>query len=366
MNRTVRVELGPRSYDVLIGPGMLKGLGSAAAAVGSARQAVVIADSNVAGLYGPAACGSLRGAGLAAEIIDFPAGEEHKVLATYEVLMDRLFALRPAIDRETIIVALGGGVAGDLSGFLAATALRGLRWLQCPTTLLADVDASVGGKTGIDHPAGKNLIGAFHQPRGVVIDVATLKTLPPRELRSGLAECVKHGMIRDASLLNFIEANTAAIVASDEAVMTELVARNVAIKAAVVSADERESGQRAHLNFGHTIGHGIESRLGLGTITHGEAVSLGMAAACHLAQRRGMIDLSVARRLEGLLSALDLPIRWDGLDPAGIWEIMQHDKKNRSGRVRMVLPTALGKVDIFDDITAEAVKEALAYLAKRN
>jgi len=272
MERVVNVDLGPRSYEVRVGPGLLGRLGPTAAALGNVSSAAVISDARVAGLYGRRATDSLTEAGLAAALLQFPPGEENKTLATCQALYEALFALEPAIDRGTLIVALGGGVTGDLAGFVAATALRGLRWLQCPTTMLADVDASVGGKTGLDSPAGKNLIGAIHQPNGVLIDVEALKTLDDDQLSSGLAECVKHAIIRDASLLDFLEDNAEAIFARDNPVLTELIARNVGIKAAVVSSDERESGERAHLNFGHTVGHAIETALGYGRISHGAAV----------------------------------------------------------------------------------------------
>ncbi len=357
----VTVNLGSRSYDVRIEAGLLSGLGAAVAAMPKARAAVVISDSTVAGLYGQAAIDSLRQAGLAAALAQFPAGEASKTLATYSRLFDDLFAAKPAVDRDTIIVALGGGVTGDLAGFVAATALRGLRFVQCPTTLLADVDSSVGGKTGVDHHAGKNLIGAFHQPSAVLIDVETLATLPKAEISTGLAECVKHGIIRDWSLLDFIDANRDAIMAADAEVMTQLVARNVAIKAAVVSADERESGERAHLNFGHTIGHAIETLAGYGQLSHGQAVALGMVAACRLAVKRGLIDTATADRVEGLLERLALPTAWQG-DPQAVLEIMRHDKKNQGGRIRMVLPTGPGRVDIFDDISEGCIIDAVTSL----
>jgi 3-dehydroquinate synthase len=363
MQRTITVNLGERSYDVRIAPGELDRLGAVAAGLPAARSAVVIADATVAELYGAKAVRALQAAGLMAAIIDFPAGEEHKTLATFGHVVDELLAVSPPIDRDTPVVALGGGVTGDLAGFVAATALRGLRYVQCPTTLLADVDSSVGGKTAVDHPAGKNLIGAFHQPVAVLIDVSALKTLDERQIRTGLAECVKHGMIRDATLLDFIDANAAGLLAADESLMTELVARNVAIKAAVVSADERESGERSHLNFGHTVGHAIETHLGLGTVTHGEAVSLGMVAECHLAVARGLAKPEVLQRLEGLLKKLGLPTRRTGLEAAALWAIMQHDKKARSGKVRMVLPTDLGRVSIFDDIADSELTAALAEMA---
>jgi len=356
MARTIRVDLRERSYDVSVGPGMLGALGATVARLRNARRAVVISAEGVPAEYHRQALESLRGAKLTADLIVFasrPTSEAGKTLATVADVLDSLFAVRPAIDRDCVIVALGGGVPGDVAGFVAAIALRGLRFVQCPTTLLADVDASVGGKTGVNHPAGKNLIGAFHQPKAVLIDIDTLKTLPVEELRNGLAECVKHGVIRDDKLLDFIEANAEAILACDSETMTELVARNVAIKAAVVTADERESSVRAHLNFGHTVGHAIETFLGYDSIGHGRAVALGMVAACRLAVQRGLIDASAGERLNRLLERLGLPTRWKALDADAIWQIMQHDKKARGGRVRMILPTGPGKVDIFADVTQD-------------
>ncbi len=360
--RKISLDLAGRSYDVRIGAGLLAELGPAAAAIEKVRSAVVISDSNVSELYGQKAVSSLEAAGLTATLIDFPAGEENKTLGTMARVFDELFAVAPAVDRNTLIVALGGGVVGDLAGFTAATALRGMRFIQCPTSLLADVDASVGGKTAVDHPAGKNLIGAFHQPAAVLIDVETLKTLPRRELLGGLAECVKHGAIRDASLLDFIEANADGLLACSSKEMTELIARNVEIKAAVVSADEREAGVRTHLNFGHTIGHAIETFSGYGKVTHGEGVSLGMVAAAQLAVTEGLTDASVAKRLEKLLGRLSLPVRRSGLDADRLWDIMQHDKKVCNGKVRFVLPTGPDSVDVFENIAADAVKKAIEYI----
>ena len=362
MGKTVTVELGPRSYDVRIAAGAIEALGPTAAGFENVRAAAVIADSTVAGLYGRRAVESLCSAGLAVETIDFPPGEQYKTLATLGRILDRLFSIKPEVDRNSLIVALGGGVTGDMAGLVAATALRGLRWLQCATTLLAAVDASVGGKTGVDHPAGKNLIGAFHQPSAVIIDVETLKTLPADELANGLAECVKHAVIRDAELLDFIEKNADALLECDGEAMTELIARNVGIKAAVVAADEREAGQRAHLNFGHTIGHAIEAHVGYDRIAHGQAVSLGMIAANHMAVARGLISGEDAERICLLLGRLALPTKWQSLDGDEIWQIMQHDKKARGGKVRMVLPTKLGSVEIFDDIEPQAVRAAVESL----
>ena len=362
MERTIRTHLGDRSYDVVIAPGAIRQAGAMIARLPRARAGVVISDSNVAELFGRQLTDSLTSAGLSATLLEFPAGEQNKTLSTYGQLFDRLLAWQPPIDRDCIIVALGGGVVGDLAGFVAATALRGLRWLGCPTTLLADVDASVGGKTAIDHRAGKNLIGAFYQPIGVLIDVDTLKVLPIEYLRDGLAECVKHGVIRDEALLGFIENHAEAILACEADDMCELIARNVEIKAAVVSADEFESGQRADLNFGHTVGHAIEIIGGYGVIPHGQAVSLGMTAEFNIAVARGLVDQSAADRVRLLLDRLGLPTTHSGLDAAEIWRIMQHDKKVRGGKVRIVLPRTLGEVDVYDDLTVDEVRRALEAL----
>ncbi|MCK4601615.1 MAG: 3-dehydroquinate synthase [Phycisphaerae bacterium] len=370
IQKKVEVDLSERSYEVRVGAGLLDSLGAVAAAIQRARQAVVISDSNVAGLYGRQAIGSLEKVGLAATLIDFPAGETNKTLTTYSHVMDELFAAEPPIDRDTLVVALGGGVVGDLAGFVAATALRGLRFVQCPTTLLADVDASVGGKTAVDHPAGKNLIGAFHQPCGVLIDVDLLGTLPKDALSAGLAECVKHGVIRDDSLLDFIEGGVSKIMAGDADMLAELIGRNVAIKAAVVVADEREASERAHLNFGHTVGHAVETAAGYGVVSHGQAVALGMVAAFHIAESRSLIDSAAADRIRKILVGLSLPVGFDDLpdlpadarDPDRLREIMAHDKKALGGVIRFILPTALGSVAIFDDVTDEQIKTAIAAL----
>ena len=340
MRKIITVPLGERSYDVIVGAGVLDGLASAIADTGDVTGVVVVTDTTVSRLLAGDLISSLTAAGLTVGCLTFPAGEGHKTLATYGDLMDQLFALRPPVDRQTVIVALGGGVAGDVAGFVAATALRGLRWIQCPTTLLADVDASVGGKTAVDHPAGKNLVGAFHQPSAVLVDVDALESLPPAELGNGLAECVKHGVIRDPDLLTFLADHTDDVLACRQQTMTDLITRNVEIKAAVVGADERESGQRAHLNFGHTIGHAIEVLIGYDCVPHGQAVSLGMVAALSMAVRRELIGADDADRVRDLLEQLNLPVSRDGLDADELWRIMQHDKKAAGGRVKLAIVMA--------------------------
>jgi len=367
MTTTVPVELGKRRYDIRVGAGLLSELGTFARKIfdpenaGTPLRAVVVADSTVAPRYAPDAATSLNTADCPTRQLTFPAGEPNKTLATYSALMDGLLRLTPPVDRRTMLVSVGGGVTSDLAGFVAATALRGLDWLVCPTTLLAAVDASVGGKTAVDHPAGKNLVGAFHQPRGVLIDVRTFASLPRPQFVDGLAECVKHAVIRDRFLMEFMEDHTDAIMNLDEETLVELVARNVTIKAEIVAGDERESGDRAHLNFGHTIGHAIETLVGYERIGHGAAVSLGMVAACELARSRGLLEREACQRIERLLTRLGLPVRFAGLGDVSrpavtdIWRVMQHDKKTQSGQVRMILPVLLGAASIFDDITPEHV-----------
>ncbi|KPK82067.1 MAG: hypothetical protein AMJ81_10130 [Phycisphaerae bacterium SM23_33] len=370
VTRKIRVELGQRGYDVAVGVGLLDEIGTEAASFAPTGRAVIITDSNVRGLYAEPVAAACGRAGLQTHVIDFPAGEQHKNLATYGQVMEGLLGLAPPIDRGALIVALGGGVVGDLAGFVAATALRGLDFINVPTTLLAGVDAAVGGKTGVDARGGKNLIGAFHQPRAVVIDAAVLKTLPAGELGNGLAECVKHAVIRDRSLLDFIEDHAEALPAAEPPLLAELIARNVALKAAVVAGDEKEAGQRAHLNFGHTVGHAVEAAAGYSGISHGQAVALGMVAALHVAVGRGLIEPAAVRRVRNVLSALSLPVRFadvPGLpasarDPERLAEIMARDKKARAGVVRFVLPTNLGNVAVFDDVTPDQVSAAVRSL----
>lgn len=370
--KTIGVNLGKRSYDVTVGVDLLSGVGQRVAALGRYSSAAIVTDSHVGPLYADTLRQSLSAAHLAAHVLEFPAGEEHKNLSTYVDLVNRLLGLRPAIDRRSLIVSLGGGVASDLGGFVAATALRGLDFVNVPTTLLADVDASVGGKTGVDMAAGKNLVGTFHQPKAVVIDSALLASLPQAELISGLGECVKHAVIRDESLLDFLSAQAGKILLADADVLAELIARNVAIKAAVVSADEREAGERALLNLGHTLGHAVETAAGYGAISHGQAVCLGMAAACHISAGRKLLTAQQVRRVTDVLAQLHLPSRFADLpslpeqarQAEHLKPILLHDKKALAGVVRFVLPVALGKAAVFSDVTGSEIDAALAMLAR--
>lgn len=307
-------------------------------------------------LWGGAACRSLDAAGLLTVLIEVPAGERYKALATVRRIYARL--VEAGLDRRCAVVALGGGVIGDLAGFVAATYLRGVAFVQAPTTLLAQVDASVGGKVAVDLPQGKNLVGAFHQPAVVVIDVTTLQTLPPRELRSGLAEVVKHGVIADPDLFSYLEAHVAHAAAAESAVMRHLVRRSCEIKAAVVSADERDQGERAVLNFGHTIGHALETHFRYRRLRHGAAVAAGMVAACRVAERLDLLRDDTADRLIALLRRLRLPTHVTGAAADDLLPIIRRDKKAIDQEVRMVLPVRLGEVTVMS-VPDDALRAAL-------
>jgi 3-dehydroquinate synthase len=336
--QTLEVGLGgPRAYPVWIGQGLLGDPGLWRQALGSG-PAVVVSNEVVAPLYLETVREAL-GAGqtdLAVETLVLPDGEQHKNEETWRAVID--FLAERGVRRDASLVALGGGVIGDLAGFAAASWMRGIRFVQAPTTLLAQVDASVGGKTAINIPQGKNLVGAFHQPAAVLIDVSTLTTLPEREYRAGLAEVVKYGAIRDLDFITDLEAETQALRDRDLALLEAVVARSVAHKAAVVAADELEQGVRATLNFGHTFGHALETETGYERYLHGEAVAIGMVAAARLSTARGLLEAGFAERLAGLLHALGLPIAFPA-DIAGerLLAHMRLDKKNRAGQQRLVL-----------------------------
>ena len=282
--QTVRVALGERAYPIHIGSGLLGRVDLLLPHLAANRVAIV-SNTTVAPIYLDRVAGPLDAAGVRVTKVLVPDGESHKDWATLNLVFDGL--LRTRCDRQTTVIALGGGVIGDLAGFAAATFMRGMPFIQMPTTLLAQVDSSVGGKTGINHPLGKNMIGAFHQPQLVLADVATLDTLPPRELAAGLAEVIKHGLILDAAFFDWLEANMERLVARDPEALTHAIRRSVEIKAEIVARDERETGDRALLNFGHTFGHAIEAGLGFGTWLHGEAIGAGMVMAADLSRRLG-------------------------------------------------------------------------------
>jgi 3-dehydroquinate synthase len=351
----VGVELGPRRYDIAVTSGDPRGLGPFARARLRGSAAFVVGDKHVRPHAG-AAEEALAAAGFRTALEILPSGEAQKALSVASYLYDRLADLRT--DRRTAVVAVGGGVVGDLAGFVAATYNRGLPLLMVPTTLLAMVDSSVGGKVAVNHPKAKNLIGAFHQPAGVWIDTAALDTLPDREYRSGLAEVVKYGVILDADFFAWLEANAAAVLGREPAAVRHVVTRCCRLKADVVEKDEREEGLRAVLNYGHTFGHAFEAAGGYGAWLHGEAVAAGMVCASRLAERRGLVGPEVTARQRRLLEAFGLPAAPPPLPADALLEAMRIDKKAEAGRLRFVLPRRLGEVALAD-IPEEDVRAVL-------
>lgn len=352
---TVRVDLGERSYDIMIKRGALKEAGPVMKALGLKGSAAVVTNPVVGGLYAEALVGSLEGAGFKPVVITVPDGEEYKSLEVAGTVFDKLIENR--FERSSPIVALGGGVIGDLAGFVAATYLRGVPFVQVPTTLLSQVDSSVGGKTGVNHPRGKNLIGAFYQPKAVFIDPDVLKTLDTRELKAGLAEVIKYGVIRDSSFFSFLEDNAKALLAPGAEII-KAIERSCAIKAEVVGKDEREEGMRAILNFGHTFGHAIEALSGYGTFRHGEAVAIGMSMAASLAERLGGCR-ECAPRIVALLDRLGMPHTPPAIAPDEFISSMKLDKKVSSGRIRFVLPSEMGKV-FLREVGEEDIRKFLS------
>ncbi len=353
---TLHVDLGERSYPIYIGRDLLSDGELLSRHVGGG-QVVVVSNDTVAPLYMERVHRALGERQLVTEVI-LPDGEEHKSLDTLSGIFDRVMA--DGHDRTTTFIALGGGVVGDVTGFAAASYQRGVNFIQVPTTLLAQVDSSVGGKTAVNHPLGKNMIGAFYQPRAVLIDLNTLHTLPAREFAAGLAEVIKYGLIRDSAFYDWLEEQLPRLLAREEAPLAEAIERSCAIKAEVVAADEREGGLRAILNLGHTFGHAIETGQGYGKWLHGEAVATGMLLALDLSARRGCIAPAEVTRLRALLSAAGLPV-----DPphdmtaADFLALMKRDKKVVDGRLRLVLLDAIGAASIVDDASEEEVTALL-------
>jgi len=356
--RTIPVQLTGHKYDILVQPGLLADAGAYLRKLSNSNKCAIITDPNIPPQ--PALLASLQKADFTVIATHMPAGEEYKTILGASNLYD--FLLLANIERSTPILALGGGVIGDTAGFVAATILRGVPLVQIPTTLLAMVDASVGGKTGVNHPVGKNLIGAFHQPIAVLIDPTVLKTLHPRELRSGLAECIKHDIIRDSDGFSKLEQNIPRALALDMDYLTDLIAHNVAIKARVVESDPFEKADRAHLNFGHTFGHAIET-ISQYSYAHGECGALGMIAAARLAVSLKMLDQNSADRIVALIKTAGLPTSGLNLPLDSLMHAMLFDKKVKSGKVRFVLPDRIGHVVIRNDIPENLVRRALESLA---
>jgi 3-dehydroquinate synthase len=340
----VQIELGERSYPILIGPGLL-GSASTYEGLPAGNCAMVVSNTTVAPLYAASLLKPLQARYRQVLQVVLPDGEVYKDWPTLQLVFDELLA--NACDRKTVLFALGGGVIGDMTGFAAASYMRGVPFVQVPTTLLAQVDSSVGGKTAINHPLGKNMIGAFYQPLQVVCDLDVLQTLEVRELSSGLAEIIKYGPIADMSFLDWIEANMDALLRKDATALAHAIRRSCEIKAWLVGQDERESGVRAILNFGHTFGHAIEAGLGYGVWLHGEGVGCGMVMAAHLSERMGLVDRAYVERLTAIIRSAGLPVRGPILsdtDNAGRYlELMRVDKKAEGGEVRFILLDGAGK-----------------------
>ncbi|RJF84763.1 3-dehydroquinate synthase [Azospirillum cavernae] len=362
---TVRLDLGARSYDILVGDGVLSDAGERIAAVTKGRAPIVVTDANVAPLHLDSLNAAMIEAGIApSPAIILPAGEKTKDFGHFQTLLDDI--LGRGIERSTVLLALGGGVIGDITGFAAASALRGIDFIQVPTTLLSQVDSSVGGKTGINSRHGKNLIGAFHQPRLVIADTATLDTLPKREVLAGYAEVVKYGLIRLPDFFTWLEGNGQRVVDGDSAARRHAVTTSCRAKADIVGVDERESGDRALLNLGHTFGHALEAATGFGqTLLHGEGVSIGMALAFDLSVALGLCPAEDARRARAHLASVGLPVRPTDI-PGVAWNVdelirsMAKDKKVSDGRITFILANGIGQAFTRRDVDADAVRAVLS------
>ena len=354
--RKIVVELGDRSYPVLVGAGLLSAPELFRAHAGSG-QVMVVTNSTVAALYLERVMAVL---GTGTRSLVLPDGETHKTLAEFNRIISAL--LEAGFGRDSLLIALGGGVIGDVTGFAAACYQRGIAYLQLPTTLLAQVDSAVGGKTAVNHERGKNMIGAFHQPRAVIADTDTLATLPPREFASGLAEVIKYGLIRDSTFFDWIEANIAALLRRDAAALAQAIETSCRIKAAVVTADEREGGLRAILNFGHTFGHAIETALEYRDWLHGEAVAAGMMMAADLSQRLGLLPAGALPRIGALLSQTGLPVRAPaGVSASQLRALMSVDKKSKAGRLRLVLLRAIGEAAVSDQFGEQDLQASIEH-----
>lgn len=357
--KRIRMSLsGGRSPAIVVGA-RLENMGRALAPLISGRRALVVSSAPIAGLYGERLLGGLRKDGFTPTLALIPDGESHKTLAVVQRLYQRALAAR--LDRGSVLMALGGGVVGDVAGFVAATYMRGIPFVQCPTTLLAMVDASIGGKTGVDLPQGKNLVGAFWQPIGVWMDLTTLTTLPDRQWRTGLAEIIKYGIIADPEILEILEKIDLPVLKKNMRVLESLVARSAAIKADVVSKDEKElSGVRATLNLGHTFGHAIESVSGYRAYTHGEAVAIGLCAAARLGERLGTFPLNAIPRVESLVARWGLPTRVHRRLPRSkILAAMARDKKTVDGGFRFVVPVGMGRAKVVAQVPRDDVFQTL-------
>jgi 3-dehydroquinate synthase len=364
MPSVIPVQLPHAGYDIVISPRSLETLGEHMRSLNLGQKVLLVSNPVIFGHYGKRAIASLETAGFSVAPCILPAGEEYKTPATLQQIYDA--ALEHRIERSSTFIALGGGVIGDMTGFAAATWLRGVNVIQVPTSLLAMVDAAIGGKTGVNHPQGKNLIGAFHQPRLVLIDPQVLQTLPEREFRAAIAEVIKYGVIWDAELFNQLEnaPTLEHLGAMDETLLQEILFRSCQAKAHVVSKDEKEAGLRAILNYGHTIGHAVESLTGYRTINHGEAVAIGMVAAGQIAADLQLWDRDASQRQLKLIQKAQLPIHLpSNLDIDGIITALQTDKKVKSGQVRFVLPTQIGRATVTDQVPTTTIRQVLEQMS---
>ena len=357
----VEVNLGSRSYRIVVASGALQSVGERLRELRLGSRAALVSDGAIMRLYGKTVLASLEAAGFHVTTIDVPEGESAKTLEVARHCWDQL--LTAGLDRTSTVLALGGGAVGDVAGFAAATYMRGINFVQLPTTVLAQVDASIGGKTAIDHPLGKNMIGAFHQPRLVVVDPAVARTLPEREFRSGLAEIVKHGIVLDAGYFAELERDLEPMAARDLGVLERIIAGSCRLKASVIERDEREAELRHVLNYGHTIGHALEASTGYALYAHGEAVSLGMVAEARLARRLGLADDETTERQQRMLEKLGLPVRVPSIDVEPIMSAMVRDKKAKDGRVPFVLAPRIGAFQIVYDVPALEIRGAIASLS---
>ncbi|HEV8643448.1 MAG TPA: 3-dehydroquinate synthase [Methylomirabilota bacterium] len=356
----IPVRLGAHSYAIVVERGALGTLGARLRELGVGLRAALVSAPAIMRLYGKTVVESLDEAGFSSATVEVPDGEAAKTLAVAERAWNAL--LEAGLDRTSTVLALGGGAVGDLAGFVAATYMRGVNLVQIPTTILAQVDASIGGKTAINHPQAKNLVGAFHQPRLVLVDPATASTLPEREFRSGLAEIVKHGIVLDAQYFAEVEARAASLLARHLETLERIVGGSCRLKAGIVERDERETELRQVLNYGHTIGHALEAATGYARWTHGEAVALGIVAEARLAARLGLAAPPTVERQERLLAALGLPIGAEGIDVEAVLTAIGHDKKARDGRVPFVLAPEIGRFRVVYDVAVKDVRAALASL----
>ena len=354
----IPVQLGPQSYTILIDAGILAEAGKHCRDLGLSGRAAVVTNPTVAGLYAEMVTASLSAAGFQPLLIQVPDGEAYKTSQTLNQVYDQL--IEAGIDRRCFIVALGGGVVGDLAGFAAATYLRGIPFVQLPTTLLAQVDSSVGGKTGIDHPRGKNLIGAFYQPRLVLADVNTLTSLPEREYRAGLAEVVKYGVVLDRTFFELLETNVERLLDRDRELIVTVVARCCSLKAWVVEQDEHEAGLRAVLNYGHTLGHAFEALAGYDGLVHGEAVSIGMALAARISEREGLCSIAERERIVALLHAVGLPTETPAVGRDELMAALTQDKKSRAGVIQYICNQGLGAHAVREFTPAQLAETCVA------